>query len=108
MKFELRRNKLYGHASDRRKSRAQHFMTANNFLETAFERRSIEVAEQTHARRDVVSNSAGFQFVDEPQPLLSKRKGRSLRLAGFFLQQPGQQRPLIFRRQSRSLVWDIF
>ncbi len=54
--------------------RAQDFVTADDLVDAAFERRRVERAAEAHRRRDVVGGAARHQLVEEPEALLYERE----------------------------------
>src|SRR5262249_54195058 len=59
-----------------RESRAQSFVTFDKFAEATFQDIHVEGTVQPHCERDVVDILSGFQFVQEPEPLLCKGSGK--------------------------------
>src|SRR5439155_2634981 len=61
---------------DGREASAENFVTLNNVGDCSFERSDIDRTEQAQGRCDMISRTARFELIDEPEALLGEGKGR--------------------------------
>ena len=76
--FQCGQNDLDGMFLDNLEDGAQAFMPGGEGVETAHEAVQIEGASQTHGQGQGIRTTAGFHLIQEPEPLLGKRKWECL------------------------------
>src|SRR5689334_22049955 len=70
-------NRLHGLCVDGRKTRAQSFVSPDDFIQRSLHRISLQTTTQSHSDGNVVERAAWLQLVKEPETLLRKRERES-------------------------------
>ncbi len=61
-----------------RERRSQCLVTSDDLVEALLERRDVEIARETHGRRQIVESAVRLQLIEKPQSLLSERQRQFL------------------------------
>src|SRR5690349_24584276 len=70
-------NRLHGLCVDRWKTRAQSFVSPDDFIQRSLHRINLQTTTQSHSDGNVVERAARLQLMKEPETLLRKRERES-------------------------------
>src|SRR6185369_11482574 len=75
--YECRSNRLHGLGVHRGKTRAQTFMSPDDFIQRSPHRINLQVTTQSHRDGNVVERATRLQLMKEPETLLRERQRES-------------------------------
>src|SRR6185369_16149139 len=74
VEYECRSNRLHGLCVHRGETRAQTFVSPDNFIQRSLHRVNLQTTTQSHRDGDVVERAARLQLMKEPKTLLRERE----------------------------------